>query len=415
MHTSLGRIRKDIEALSAFNSSPGEGLTRFSLTEADRGAREYLRVELEKLELKVYEDSAGSIFGKMEGTDPDAPAIMIGSHFDSVKNGGNFDGPAGIVMGLEIMRVLKEKNIKTKYPIEFVGMIEEEGGRFGAGVFGSRAMAGKVKYEDLKKNKDKNGISMAEAFEAFGFDPHKIDESARKSEDLKAFIELHIEQGPVLENGKTDLGLVDFIVGISEFRVKVIGRSDHAGTTPMLLRKDALGAASELISEIGNYAIEAGQGTVATVGVLDVKPGAANIVPGEVEFTVDIRSKSVDCMAEVRAAVERKLQEVSQKRGVSFEIEDLLKVDPVIMDAEILSVLKEKAVETGFSHKVMTSGAGHDAMIMAAITPTGLVFVPSRDGRSHCPEEWTDYEDLQKGIEVICHTIIEMGETEQCQ
>ncbi len=415
MYTSLDRIIKDIEALSAFNSSPGEGLTRFSLTEADRGAREYLRGELKEMGLEVYEDAAGSIFGRMEGRDPQAPLIMIGSHFDSVKNGGNFDGPAGIVMGLEIMRVLKERNIKTKYPIEFVGMIEEEGGRFGAGVFGSRAMAGMVKYEDLKKNKDKNGISMAEAFEAFGFDPHKIDESARKSQDLKAFIELHIEQGPVLENGKTDVGLVDFIVGISEFKVKVLGRPDHAGTTPMPLRKDALGAASELISELGTYAVEAGEGTVATVGVLEVKPGAANIVPGQVEFTVDIRSKSIACMDAVRAAIEEKLQDLSQKRGVSFEIEDLLKVEPVTMDKDILSVLKEKAVEKGFSHKVMTSGAGHDAMIMAALAPTGLVFVPSRDGRSHCPQEWTDYEDLQKGIEVICHTIIELGEVEQCQ
>ncbi len=412
MYTNLNRIKRDIETLSGFNDSPGEGLTRFSLTDADRGAREYLRKELIKIGLKVYEDSAGTLFGRMEGTDPDAPVILIGSHFDSVRNGGNFDGPAGTIMGLEIMRVLKEKNIRTKYPIEFVGMIEEEGGRFGAGVFGSRAMTGKVTYEDLKRNKDENGISMAEAFETFGFDPHKIDESARKSKDLKAFIELHIEQGPVLENGNIDLGLVDFIVGISEFRVIVRGRPDHAGTTPMHLRKDPLVAASELISEIGDYAVEAGEGTVATVGVLDVKPGAANIVPGEVRLTVDIRSKSADCMKSVRDSIERKLDELAKARGVTFEIDDLLSVNPVTMSPEILSVLKKKADEEGFPYKVMTSGAGHDAMIMASITPTGLIFVPSKDGRSHCPEEWTDYEDLQKGIELICHTIIEIGEAQ---
>ncbi len=412
MYTDLNRIKNDLETLSGFNSTPGEGLTRFSLTEADRGAREYLRKELTKIGLKVYEDSAGTLFGRMEGSDPSAPVILIGSHFDSVKNGGNFDGPAGIIMGLEIMRVLKEKNIRTKYPIEFVGMIEEEGGRFGAGVFGSRAMVGKVKYEDLRKNKDENGVSMADAFETFGFDPRKIDESARKSEDLKAFIELHIEQGPVLENGNIDLGLVDFIVGISEFRVVVKGRPDHAGTTPMHLRKDSLVAASELISEIGNYAVKAGEGTVATVGVLDVKPGAANIVPGEVKFTVDIRSKSANCIKSVRNSIEKKLDELASSRGVTFEIDDLLAVNPVTMSPEILSVFKKKADEKGFSYKVMTSGAGHDAMIMASITPTGLIFVPSKDGRSHCPEEWTDYEDLQKGIELICHTIIELGEAE---
>jgi len=221
---------------------------------------------------------------------------------------------------------------------------------------------------------------------------------------------LHIEQGPVLENGNIDLGLVDFIVGISEFRVSVKGRPDHAGTTPMPLRRDSLAAASELISEIASFAIEAGNGTVATVGVLDVKPGAANIVPGEVIFTVDIRSKSADCIGQVRKSIEDKLEEVAKKRGVSYKIDDLLNVDPVTMSPEILKVFEKKAVENDFSFKIMTSGAGHDAMIMASLTPTGLIFVPSKDGRSHCPEEWTNYEDLQKGIELICQTIIELGE-----
>ncbi|MBF4694185.1 Zn-dependent hydrolase [Fusibacter ferrireducens] len=409
MYTNLDRIRQGIEMLSKFNDSDGEGLTRFSLTDADRGARLYLKTELEKLDLEVYEDAAGSIIGRLEGTDSSAPTILIGSHFDSVRNGGNFDGPAGVIMALEIMRVLKTKSIELKHPIEFVAMIEEEGGRFGAGVFGSRAMTGQVSYEDLVRNKDEAGISMAEAFEAFGFDPKQIGKAARKSEDVKAFIELHIEQGPVLENEKIDVGIVESVVGIREFKVAIKGRPDHAGTTPMKMRIDALCAAAELITELPEYAQQAGEGTVATVGVLNIKPGAANIVPGEVNLTVDIRSGQTIHIQDVYDKIEKKLNALAKLKGIQFEIEMLLSVEPVAMSNELVEIFKKQANQNQFSYKMMTSGAGHDAMIMASLTHSGLIFVPSRDGRSHCKEEWTDYDALQKGIELICHSIIELG------
>jgi allantoate deiminase len=412
LFTKLERIKRDIEELAKFNSTPGEGLTRFSLTDADRGARNYLKSELSKLNLKVYEDAAGNIFGRMDGKDKKAPSILIGSHFDSVKNGGNFDGPAGVVMALEIMRVLRERNVVTKYPIEFVAMIEEEGGRFGSGVFGSRAMTGKVTYAQLLNNKDSEGISMAEAFEKFGFDPREIKKAQRRPEDVKAFIELHIEQGPILESEKKDIGLVEFIVGINEFEVTVKGRPDHAGTTPMNMRKDALVAASQLVSNIEHFATEAGNGTVATVGTLNVFPGAANIVPGKVTFTVDIRSKKKSCIEKVRKQIESKLIEIQEKLGLSWDIKDMLLVDPVEMSHEIMDIFEETAEKLGFSYKKMISGAGHDAMVMTSITDTGLVFVPSKNGRSHCPEEWTDYEDLQRGIELIYHTVVKLGEVE---
>ena len=411
MQTDLERIKRDIEELSKFNATPGNGLTRFSLTEEDRKARNYLKKELKKLSLEIYEDEAGSLVARREGTKEDAPVIMIGSHFDSVKNGGNFDGPAGVIMALEIMRVLEENNVQTKYPLEFVAMIEEEGGRFGSGVFGSRAMAGKVSYQDLINNKDADGISMAEAFEDFGFDPKKIEDAKRDPEELKAFIELHIEQGPVLENENKDVGLVDFIVGINEIKVEIEGRPDHAGTTPMDMRKDALSSAAEVVSEIKNFAVEAGKGTVATAGELTVEPGAANIVPGKVEFTVDIRSKDLGCIEEVREKIKNSLEEIKQKYGVDFSIENLLMVEPVELSPEIFSLFEEEVEKQNFSYKKMISGAGHDAMIMSELTDVGLIFVPSRDGRSHCPEEWTDYDDLQKGIELIYNTILKLGES----
>jgi allantoate deiminase len=412
MLTKVERIKNDIENLSQFNVTPGQGLTRFSLTKEDRAARNYLKNELQKLDVEIYEDAAGSLVARREGTDKDAPVVMVGSHFDSVKNGGNFDGPAGVIMALEILRVLDENDIKSKHPIEFIAMIEEEGGRFGGGVFGSRAMTGQVDYQELLDFKDEAGISMAEAFEDFGFDPKKIKEAERDPKKLKAFIELHIEQGPVLENEGKDVGIVDFIVGINQIRVKVEGRADHAGTTPMDMRKDALSSAAEVISEIKNFALEAGSGTVATVGSLDVKPGAANIVPAEVEFSVDIRSKELNCIKKVRAEIDQALADIETKYAVDYSVKEMLMVEPVELSAEIFNTFKKESKKLDLNTKEMISGAGHDAMIMAAITDVGLIFVPSKDGRSHTAEEWTDYKDLQKGIELVYHTVLKVGEAE---
>ena len=410
MKTKVERIKKDIEELAKFNSSTEGGLTRFSLTREDRMAREYLKDQLCKLDVKIYEDNAGTLFARREGTDPLAPAIMIGSHFDSVKNGGNFDGPAGVVMALEIFRTLEENNIKTRYPLEFVAMIEEEGGRFGSGVFGSRAMAGLVDYDQLERNRDRDGISMAQALRDFGFEPEKVAEAKRNKEDVKAFIELHIEQGPILEKEGKDLGIVDFIVGINEFRVQVDGRPDHAGTTPMDMRADALGVASKVVAEIDSYPVPENNGTVATVGVLEIKPGAANIVPAQVVFTVDIRSKDEGSIANVKKKIMARLEALTEGTDVTYTVTEMLDVKPVKMNEEMVRLFKESAEEKGFTYRNMLSGAGHDAMVMAAVTEVGLVFVPSRDGRSHCKEEWTDYDQLQKGIELIYDTILKLGE-----
>lgn len=410
MKTSLDRIKNDIEQLSKFNATPGKGLTRMTFTEEDRGAREYIKEQMRQAGLLVYEDAAGTIVGKLEGEIKDGPVVMIGSHYDSVKNGGNFDGPAGVVTGLEIARVMKDNNLKPKYPVEFIAMIEEEGGRFGGGLFASRAMVGNVSRESLDTFKDSQGISIAQAMNEFGFDPDKIHEAVRKPEDVKAFLELHIEQGPILEAKGKEVGIVEYIVGINEIQIIVKGRPDHAGTTPMTMRADPLDAASQVISKISTFAKEAGEGTVATVGVLGVLPGAANIVPSEVKFTVDIRSKRDECIKRVRENIEKAIAEAAGLKGVQYTITDLLNVPPVKLADSILEKLNKYSDELGFKKELMLSGAGHDAMVMTKITDVGLIFVPSKDGRSHCPEEWTDYEQLQKGIEVSCKTIIDIAE-----
>lgn len=409
MKTKLSRIKNDIEKLSECNLTPGEGLTRLSFTDEDRCAREYLKSELAKLNVTIREDAAGTIVARREGTDKNAPVIMIGSHFDSVRNGGNFDGPAGVVMALEILRTLDENNVKTPNPIEMVAMIEEEGGRFGAGLFASRAMVGRVPMSELYDNKDENGISMAESMNDFGFDPEKLHEAKRDPKSIRAFIELHIEQGPVLENESYEIGVVDHIVGIRQIQVTINGRADHAGTTPMNMRADSLNVASKVMVRAEELANEIGNGTVATIGQLKIKPGSANVVPAQTSFMIDIRSKSMEYINGVVDGVDFLLKEIVNKNpDLSYEISDMLNVNPVAMSKDFTELFHMKAQLLGLSAMTMLSGAGHDAMVMGEFVETGLIFVPSKNGRSHSHLEWTDYEALQKGIELVYESILEI-------
>lgn len=410
MFTKVERIKEDIEKLAKFNATSGEGLTRLSFTDEDRKAREYIKEKMKEAKLKVYEDTAGTIIGQKIGIDNHLPVVMIGSHFDSVKNGGNFDGPGGVIAGLEIARVLNERNIKTKHPLEFIAMIEEEGGRFGSGLFGSRSMVGKINRGELEKYRDENGITIAEAMRNFGFNPDEITKAKRDPKTIKAFFELHIEQGPVLETEKKDIGIVNTIVGIDQYNVEITGISGHAGTTPMHMRTDALVLSSYIIQQINSLAKKAGEGTVATVGNIKVSPGAANIIPGKALFSIDIRSRDKNTIEGIVRQINKLLEQECEKLCMSYKIEKKISVDPVKLPRHIVEILKQKCEELSFGYKEMISGAGHDAMIMSEITDVGLIFVPSKDGKSHCPEEWTDYEQLQKGIELILEAALEIAE-----
>ena len=256
MWTNQARIQRDIEELAKYNATPGQGLTRFSLTAEDRAARGYLRQQMQDCGLRVYEDAAGNLVGRREGELVDAPVVMIGSHFDSVKGGGNFDGPAGVSAALETARVLHERGTKTRYPIEVVAMIEEEGARFSASLYGSRSMAGQIDAVQLQERKDAAGISMYDALRDFGFNPDAIGMARRLPGSVKAFLELHIEQGPILEAEGLDVGIVQQIVGIHDMKVKLQGRQGHAGTIPMNLRADALVAAAKAVARIAELAVE---------------------------------------------------------------------------------------------------------------------------------------------------------------
>lgn len=396
-----GRIAKDLECLKKFTATPGNGCTRLPFTKEARDAVNYLKGIMEEAGLEVREDAAGNVIGVLKGENPDAPCVMMGSHFDSVVNGGDFDGIAGAVCAIEVARQLKEKGIKPKRDFVAVGFCDEEGMRFGTGYFGSGAMLGNRDVEYCKKFKDTDGVSIYDAMKGYGLDPEKVMDAKWPEGSIGHFLEAHIEQGPVLDAENIEIGLVDCIVGIQRYMVTVHGRADHAGTTPMDMRMDAVDAATKVISKIPDWAREKADGTVATVGYINTVPGGMNIVAEKVEFTIDIRSKNNDNINDIanriRAALDREVKEM----GGSYEIDTKLVITPVNLSQEMLSVMEESCKEHGYSYKYLPSGAGHDALEIGQVLPTVMVFVPSKEGRSHCPVEFTKYSDFAKAATIM--------------
>ena len=402
------RIQKDMEMFERFTSTPGLGITRLPFTVDVRGCATLLSERMKSAGLAVREDAAGNIYGRREGRDPDAPAIVIGSHFDSVKFGGNFDGMAGVVVGLEIARMLRDAGATLRNPIEIMGTHDEEGMRFGTGFFGTKAMLGEVDEEYLHRYKDSDGISIYDAMLCYGLDPLRIKEAARDYEkEIAAFLEIHIEQGPVLENSVTQLGLVDCIVGMHRCLITVTGRPDHAGTTPMDMRVDAMDCACKVIAQVSGWAREAGGGgTVATVGFAQVAPNAMNIIAQEVVFSLDIRSKDQSSIDYIADKVRGELELVCGEAGATFAIDEKLRLAPAKLDENLLSMMSQSCEKLDLSHMRMPSGAGHDALQTAPKIDTAMVFVPSKDGRSHCPVEWSEYSDLANAACMVYDTLV---------
>lgn len=410
LKTNIERIQKDIETLAQFSCVEGIGCTRFTYTKEFAQARDYIISEMKAAGLTVREDAVGTVIGRLEGKNPNAPILMTGSHFDTVKTGGRFDGPAGVTAALETARTLHDEGFVPECPIEFVALPEEEGARFGGGLMGSRAMCGKLTQAEVDTYKDWDGVTIAEAMKGYGLDPTKIAEAKRTPSEIGTFIELHIEQGPILENNRTDVGIVEAIVGLRCFNVTVTGRSDHAGTTPLNMRADTMLATAKAIVAGTEKAKELNDGTVVTFGRVETIPGAFNIVAKETNFNIDCRSRGIESVNTVIDVIRTSLERsVAENPGLSFEMEEKTSALPVQMKAEVQELLEKHAAELNISTRKMLSGAGHDAMIMGALCDVAMVFVPSKDGRSHVPEEWTDYADLQKGVELVYRTIKELA------
>ena len=396
-----GRIARDLEHLKQFTATPGNGCTRLPFTKEAREAVNYLRQLMEEAGLEVTEDAAGNVIGTLKGENPDEPCVMMGSHYDSVVNGGDYDGIAGVICAIEVARLLKEEGITPKRNFVAVGFCDEEGMRFGTGYFGSGAMLGHRDVEYTKNFADTDGITIYEAMKGYGLDPEKIGEAAWKEGSIGHFLEAHIEQGPVLDAEGTELGLVEGIVGIQRYMVTVHGRADHAGTTPMDMRMDAVDAATKVISKIADWAREKADGTVSTVGYINTVPGGMNIVAEKVEFTVDIRSMNNDHLNDITNRIRKALDKEVAEFGGSYEMDNKLTITPVHLSEEMLDIMEEDCKAKGYSYRRMPSGAGHDSLEIGQSIPTVMIFTPSKDGRSHCPVEFTKYSEFAKAATIM--------------
>ena len=403
----MERVKKDIENLSSFNSTPGRGVTRLSFSKEDSQARDYLKTQMTKAGLEIYEDGYGSLFGRLEGVQSGEPTVMIGSHYDTVINAGPFDGVVGVIAGIEIARVLQENNIKLNCPLEIAAFNDEEGIRFGKGISNSRALTGDLKEEELDKRVDVSGKSLRDAMIEYGIEPD-LESAKRKPGSIKSFLELHIEQGPILSKLKKQIGLVETILGYNIMEIKFRGRSGHAGTTSMDMRNDALVVASRFVLFVNDVARKVGDGAVSTVGQMEIRPNASNVIPQYVKLTLDVRADKQTTIDKINALVVEELEDIGNDKGIEVEMKRTLSIPPVDMSKDNLGILVQKSEELGLDYEIMNSGAAHDAMIMSKIAPSSLVFVPSVNGLSHHHEEWTEYDDIVKGIQLLLLTTCEI-------
>lgn len=388
-----------IDWLSNFGKDKAGGITRLLYTDEWKRAQDGLKNLMEEMGFDTYFDRVGNLFGRLEGSLYKDETILTGSHIDTVVNGGRYDGQFGIIGGILALKYLKENYGQPLRNIEVVSIAEEEGSRFPFAFWGSKNIIGLAKREMVENLRDVNGLSFVDEMQRLGFDFNQPDYEGRK--DLKAFIELHIEQGGVLEKEQKSIGIVHHIVGQRRFTIEVRGESNHAGTTPMGYRKDALYGASQMIKSIIDKAYEYGDPLVATVGSIELEPNTVNVVPGRVVFTLDTRHICKEALEEFTQDVERIIEEISTKMGLITRVQKWMDCDPIAMDEELVEFIKNRCEKEGISYKLMHSGAGHDSQKFANEIPTAMIFVPSHKGISHSPEEYTEPKDLAEGVKVL--------------
>ncbi len=383
------------------------GVTRLLYKPEWVDAQKYVEKELKQMGIKTNFDEVGNLFGKVEGSKYKDETVATGSHIDTVRNGGIYDGQYGIVAGMLAIQFLVENYGQPLRNLEVISLAEEEGSRFPFVFWGSKNIFGLAKKEDVSKIKDGDGIIFTEAMRKAGFDFR--DENKPIRQDIKAFLEIHIEQGAVLEIEKKSVGIVNYIVGQRRFNITIKGQSNHAGTTPMKYRKDTMHAASEIIHRVMEKAIEFGEPLVATVGSITAKPNIVNVVPGETLFTLDTRHTDAEVLAKFTKEIEKIIEDVQQKIKVEIDVDMWMNEKPVPMDTKLVGMLETEAKKENMNYKVMHSGAGHDSQIFAIHVPTAMIFVPSHDGISHNPDEFTEIEDLVKGVELLIKGLYQLA------
>ena len=394
------RLVKDFESMAQL-TAPGEGINRLAFTDADWAGRQYIIDRMTDAGLTVETDDFGNVIGYKIGKKPDLPVVMVGSHTDSVPNGGNYDGVVGVLSAIEVIRSMTDDGYEHDHTIAVVSFMCEESGRFGNATLGSKAMRGELTLQDLHRLVDKQGISLYEALKGRNLNPDGIETMVYKR-PVKSFTEIHIEQGKVLEHEQKTIGIVTGIAAPERFYVTIRGNADHSGATPMNLRHDALCGASKIILGIEEIAsMQEVPPVVGTVGVVEVTPGAMNVIPGAVKLGVDIRSISKVARNSVVTLVKEFIDITAEKRGLSYTIETIAQDYPVEMHPAMIREIEEAVKSVGIEYMTMPSGAGHDAMHWAEAVPTGMIFIPCRDGISHNPAEFAEMDDIVTGAEVL--------------
>lgn len=396
-----------IDTFAEIGRDESGGITRLAFSREDLEARKvFLRLLETEFQVDIHMDTLGNIFARREGRDPKRPVIMTGSHLDSVRNGGKFDGPAGVFSAFEAFRVMDQLHIETKHPFVLAMLTSEEPNTFGISTFGSRGLAGKLDKTQLARLKDDAGIDFKSALAYVGGDLDRIQEAVLKPDTVRFFLELHIEQMPFLEREKKNLGVVRGVTGIYRERISVRGVASHCGTTPMDERRDALCAASEMILALETAARKEKGKAVATVGHLNVFPNSINITPERVEMDAEIRSYYPDCIQRITDALDDTTLRIQEKRGIGIDREVLYNTRPTTFSPDVRRAIGEAADLLGFGTMELVSMAGHDAAHMNDLAQSGMIFIPCRGGLSHCPEEWTDTEDLVKGAQCLLQTLL---------
>jgi N-carbamoyl-L-amino-acid hydrolase len=403
---SAERLAADLGALEAL-TRPDRPYTRRAFSDEDRSARQWLTGRMIEAGLVPAVDAAGNQIGRVAGGPP-GPALVIGSHLDTVEAGGRFDGIAGVLAGLEVARCLNAGGHRLRHPFEVINFTCEEPSDFGLSTIGSRAMSGKLDAATAARLADRRGRRLAAALDSVGGRGAELDSARRTPGEILRYLELHIEQAVSLDRAGLPLGVVTAIAAPSRYRVAVRGRQDHAGGTPMGDRRDAVAAAAELVLLVERLAREAGRGMVGTVGFIEARPNMINIVPGEADLLVDFRGIDQAAITETLGLFETDLAAVASRRGVTIEWTSLMRDAPLTVSPEMVVLAEASARAVGVPHRRLTSGASHDANHMAALCPIGLLFIPCREGRSHCPEEWAEAAHLATGARVLLEILLRL-------
>ncbi|WP_438348071.1 Zn-dependent hydrolase [Paenibacillus sp. FA6] len=408
MEINSDRLWTRLMALGEIGVRDNGGVTRFSFTKDERRAKDLVIAYMKEAGLTVREDAIGNIIGRREGTDSKASVILTGSHIDTVPDGGKFDGALGVLSSIEALQRMQELEVQTIRPIEVIAFTDEEGSRFGFGMIGSRAIAGTLRHEDLE-HQDEQHISIAEAMRAAGFAPERIGEAAKPTHEVNAYVELHIEQGKVLENHNQPVALVTGIAGPLWQQFTLTGQAGHAGATPMNMRRDPMQAVADILSYIYR---EAKQFTnaVATVGKFRIVPGGVNIIPGQVQFSLDLRDIDESARDLLETRIGDYVSQVCKKYDIEFQIDLLQRVAPAPCSTDIQEAIAHAGRIAGLSNlPYVVSGAGHDGMQFSSSWPIGMIFVRSQEGISHSPEEWSSQDDCGVGTEVLYHTLLQLA------